>query len=411
MTKKIVLALIIVIIIGVALFLGLSTTEQEGETRVGFSLREFLPFGKSEETTETPVRTDSEGTPITNTLGPVPRLRKISSEPVAGAVIFNQGTTSIVRFVEKGTGNVYEVSSNSTEKRRLTNTTIPKITRAFWLPLGSGFLAQTLMSESTIIETNFVKLNKSVTSSSSPENLTPYETVISKLPTDIKEIAVKPDGSKIFYYTIVNGGSRWYLSSPDGTGSTLVYSHPLTEWLPRWTNGDTVSIQTKSSSKNIGYAYDFNTQNRTLSKIGLGTYGLSLNPDSSGTFNLVSSGGKTPEILAYDIKNDSYLRTKVNSLADKCVWLKKESVSIYCAVPNGIPNGDYPENWYQGKITTEDSIRKVNVADNVFYVTLNLSAESGQKIDVTDISISPDDSHLIFRNKIDGFLWMLRLEE
>ena len=70
-----------------------------GENRVGFSIRDYLPFGKGDETsTSTSSGTDTEKTP-TNNLPAVqenkiiPRLRKLSSEPVAGAVIFNTGIT------------------------------------------------------------------------------------------------------------------------------------------------------------------------------------------------------------------------------------------------------------------------------------------------------------------------------
>ena len=33
------------------------------------------------------------------------------------------------------------------------------------------------------------------------------------------------------------------------------------------------------------------------------------------------------------------------------------------------------------------------------------------RLDITDIDISPDETHLIFRNKIDGYLWMLKIGE
>src|SRR3990167_9394362 len=227
MSKKILLIIGILIIVGVALFLVFTSKPQaEGESRVGFSIREFLPFGKSdaptigEPTTETSNEDfESNITPKTNTNQPIPRLRKISSEPVAGAAVFNIGTTSIVRFVEKGTGNVYEVKSDSLAVQRLTNTTIPKIVRAFWLPNATGFLAQTLLSGREIVETNFVRLNKNVASSTN-ETLTPFGVTIGKLPTGIKEITIKPDSTKIFYYT-VSASSDWYISNPDGTGSSL----------------------------------------------------------------------------------------------------------------------------------------------------------------------------------------------
>ena len=415
MSKKILLIIGILIIVGVALFLVFTSKPQaEGESRVGFSIREFLPFGKSdaptigEPTTETSNEDfESNITPKTNTNQPIPRLRKISSEPVAGAVVFNIGTTSVVRFVEKGTGNVYEVKSDSLAVQRLTNTTIPKIVRAFWLPNATGFLAQTLMPESEIIETNFVKLNKNEIVG---ENLTPFNTTISKLPTGIKEISINPSGSKIFYYT-ANWSSNWFISNPDGTESSLVMSHPLTEWLPKWVTPDRVVMQTKGSSESIGFNYVFNTKNETLTKIGLGIRGISSNPNSDNSLNLVSVSDNFPQLFLIDNNNITSQKISANTLAEKCVWLEEKNPTVYCAIPIKLPNGNYPDVWYKGVVSTEDIIEKIDLNNDIYYNVVNLSSESGEKIDVVDIDISPDETHLIFRNKIDGYLWMIKIGE
>ncbi|KKQ78005.1 MAG: hypothetical protein A3A96_03110 [Candidatus Zambryskibacteria bacterium RIFCSPLOWO2_01_FULL_39_39] len=414
MSKKILLIIGILVLVGIAAFLILTSKPQAEEGgRVGFSIRDFLPFGKSVDTdTDTETNTeegssDEEVDVPTNT--PIPKLRKISSEPVAGSVIFNVGTTSIVRFVEKGTGNVYEVKSDSLKIDRLSNTTIPKIIRAFWLPNGSGFLAQTLLAESEIIETSLVKLNKNKESLAS-ENLTPFGTTIGKLPTGIKEITIKPDGTKIFYYT-TTGSSNWFVSNPDGTATTVVMAHPLTEWLPKWVSGNTIILQTKGSSEAISYAYSFDVSNKTLKNVGVGFTGLSINPNLSGSLSVISSGGATPQLFVVENKSTALKTLGVNSLAEKCVWLKEKSPTIYCAVPNQIPGGNYPDVWYKGLVSTEDYVIKIDIDNNITYTVGDFSLLTDQKIDATDLILSPDETHLVFRNKIDGFLWMLRLEE
>jgi len=418
MSKKILLIIGILAIIGVVLFLILGSKPQTpGENRVGFSIRDYLPFGQSGNsgTSGTTTSENNNQNQSSNELSntsvnqPVPRLRKLSTEPVAGAVIFNIGTTSVVRFVEKGTGNVYEANSDSVAITRLTNTTIPKIIRAFWLPNGSGFLAQTLLIENEVIETNFVKLNKNNASSTS-EILTPFSTTIGKLPTDIKEITIKPDGSKIFYYT-TNGSSNWFVSNPDGTGSNIVMSQPLTEWLPKWISGNTIIMQNKASSESTSFAYSFDVVNKILKKIGVEAFGLSVNPKPDGSLDLISSGGATPQLSIFDSKNVTTQTISVNTLAEKCVWLKEKVPAVYCAVPNQIPRGNYPDIWYKGLVSTEDFITKIDVNNDISHNIADLSSLSGQKIDVADISISPDETNLIFRNKIDGFLWMLRIAE
>jgi hypothetical protein len=419
MTKKILLIIGILVIIGIALFLVFGSKPQTpGDSRVGFSIRDFLPFGKSNDTgTSTEIiRGDGQNGNALNlaTSEGTPRLRKLSTEPVAGAVIFNPpaggATTSLVRFIEKGTGNVYEARSDTLNIQRLTNTTIPKIIRAFWLPNASGFLAQTLMAENEVIETNFVKLNKN-TASSTTEILTPFNTIISKLPTDIKEITIKPDGTKIFYYT--NGGSisNWFVANPDGTNSSLVMSHPLTEWSPQWITGNTIVMQPKASSASIGSVYTFDIATKVFKKIGLEALGLSSNPNLDGSLDLISSGGNLPQLFLVNNKTVTAKNLNVNTLTEKCIWLKAKNPTIYCAVPTQIPGGNYPDVWYKGLVSTEDFIQKIDINNDIFYNTADLSALAKQKIDVTDLSLSPDETHLIFRNKIDGFLWMLRIEE
>jgi len=423
MTKKILLIIGILVVIGIAAFLILGAQPQTngGTSRVGFSIGDYFPFGNSGDnstsnSTTTVINNNTasstNGFANTSASQPIPRLRRISNEPVSGAIIFNVGTTSVVRFVEKGTGNVYETKSNSLNNERLTNTTIPRIIRSFWLPNGSGFLAQTLIPESEIIETDFVKLNKN-TSSSTTEILTPFGTTIGKLPTGIKEISIKPDGTKIFYYTLNGSYSNWFVSNPDGTNSNLVMTHPLTGWLPTWfpDNTNAVMMQTKGSSESIDFTYSFDVSSKTLKMVGSGVTGISAIPNFDGSLALVSSGGSSPKLYVMDNKNALATNIAVSTLADKCVWTKAKSPVIYCAIPNQIPAGNYPDVWYKGLVSTEDFIEKIDVTNNISTNIADLSSLSNQQIDVTDMKLSPDETHLIFRNKVDGYLWMLRIGE
>lgn len=378
MNKNILLTIGIVVIVGAALVLVFWEKGQRGaEENSGFSFGDFLPFGRSDNFEPNPSQDSGTGaeTESSQNIGEAPRLRKISKEPVAGAVAFNQGSTTIIRFVEKGTGNVYEANSLDNSIKRLTNTTIPKIVRAFWLPNGSGFLAQTLVAETEVIETSFVKLTTNTATSS--EESTPFATTIAKLPTGIKELSVKPDSKKIFYYTIDGAVSRWFTSNPDGTEAIEITSHPITEWSVVWVSGDVVEMQTKRSGEAASYSYSLNTK----------------------TKNLVS---KTDDSLR--------LAAQARTLAEKCVWETGEKKIAYCAIPKQIPQGS-PDSWYMGTASTEDSIEKIDAENTVFYRIADLSNLSDEKIDVVDIALSPDQSHLIFRNKIDGYLWALKIEE
>ena len=54
----------------------------------------------------------------------------------------------LVRFVEKGTGNVYEVGPDASEVR-LSNTTIPKIAEVLWNKDGVHLVARYLKDGET----------------------------------------------------------------------------------------------------------------------------------------------------------------------------------------------------------------------------------------------------------------------
>lgn len=411
MSKKILLIVGIILILAVAAFFIFRGQPQNGEEGFGFSFGDFLPFGSSgnigsEAVVDTTPKKEEK--PNQAVSGVVPKLRKISSGPVAGAAIFNIGSTTYVRFVEKGTGNVYEARSDSSEVKRLTNTTIPKIIRAFWLGDGSGFLAQTLVPDTEIIETTFVKLGKN-TATSSTESLTPFTTTLSKLPTGIAELSIRPDGTKIFYYTLSQNGSNWYTSNPDGTGATLVNNHPLSEWLPAWVSNNLITMQTKASIGVTSHLYHFDPTTKILKKTGAQATGLSTKPKDSN-ITLLSRGGSIPSLFVWNSKENKTTDSTRSGLAEKCVWSAKESVSVYCGIPENLDQATYPDSWYKGLANTEDSIRKIDLNNLTDYTISYLSDESGQRIDVIDLQISKDETQLVFKNKIDGYLWLLRIE-
>lgn len=404
MSKKFLLIIGIILIIGVAAFLVLSSRggNGEGDSRVGFSIRDYFPFGNSdsgssgEQTRNTETNTEEE-VGATEENSPIKRLRKISNDRVAGAVIYNVGTTTFVRFVEKGTGNVYEARSDRNRVERITNTTIPKVVSASWLPDGSGFLAQTIDVANDFIETSFVKLSKS---SISNENAPLYTTTISSLPTDMEGLSISPDGKKIFYY-LKGASSFWFVANPDGTSKKNIYISPILEITPTWLNNTNIFIQTKPALNAETFAYKFDTVSGKLTKTSVSGFGLSFNP--KGDITLVSNGGFNISVVDKNL-NSTSLNT--NTLSEKCVWF---NVYLYCAIPEGNISG-YMDAWYKGLISTKDNIRRIDT-ENLFYSNIvSLSESSGEDIDISFIDISNDGSHLIFTNKIDEHLWMLRVE-
>lgn len=411
-TKKIIIAVLVIAVLGGVAYWFFSSRAQTGNTNNpsgGFSIKSFFPFGNGNDVqvtnNDSSQNNNSDSTQSGgsfNQTGPVPKLRELSNKPVAGSVVWTTGSTSIVRFTEKATGNVYEARSDSLPINRLTNDTLPKIMRAFWLPDGTGFLAQTA-DDSELIDTSFIKLK--LTSSSTSENTTPYEPVISKLPTGIEELSVSPDSKKVFYYT-ADVATSGYTANPDGTNKTQVFSNYLTEWIPNWFSTNSILISSKASSESPSNGYVLNPSSKTLSPAYNGIFGGSALPRSDGKYILVSSGGDDVDTWLDNVVSATTTRLGIHTLSEKCAWDPADLKFIYCAVPKSLGD-NVPDNWYQGITQTDDLIYKINVFDNYKYLLMDLSDQSKQKIDVENISVSKDGNFLIFTNKIDQSLWLL----
>lgn len=388
----------------------------------GFSFKNFFPFGNNEEeidntdnptNTNTGTGTDGGGSANNNqnqqlqNPSSLPKLRKISDGPVAGAVMLGAGTTTIVRFVEKATGNIYEARSNSASPRRLTNTTIPKIVRAYWLPQGDGLLAQTV-SEDDIIETSFLRLTPA--KATTTEVSVPYEVVISKLPTGIQEISIRPDGKQIVYYTKENG-SAWYTANPDGTGRKNIYQNPITGWVPQWYSQNSILISTKATYLAQSYGYILSPSGGRPTNVYTGEFGTSAKMSPNGKTLLLTGGEDKPVMHALSVADGSQLSIGSYTFSEKCAWDPSDSNYIVCGIPQSLTNGGYPDNWYKGKLSTNDLIERVNVNDNVVFIASNPAKDIDREIDVKEMYVSKNGQYAAFLDKSDSALWLLRLKE
>src|SRR3989338_1849501 len=81
-----------------------------------------------------------------------PILRQLSKVPIAGSVLGNRSGEPIARYVERATGNVYEIEADGEGEKRLTNTTIPKVYEAIWSKSGTALVARYAREGSETIE-------------------------------------------------------------------------------------------------------------------------------------------------------------------------------------------------------------------------------------------------------------------
>ncbi|MBF05312.1 hypothetical protein CL644_01240 [bacterium] len=84
---------------------------------------------------------------------------------------------------------------------------------------------------------------------------------------------------------------------------------------------------------------------------------------------------------------------------------------FFCALPNEFPEGEYPDEWYQGRVLFSDSLFEIRTDTKQIAHIISPQAEYGVSLDITNISVNTDGNALFFINKIDQTLWSITLPE
>jgi len=404
--KKFLIPLIIIVIIGaivVALFFFKDAPVGQGGKTIG----SFFPFGSGGSSfdddtlfppTNEPVDTDTT-LPGDNT---IVFLHQMHSEPVAGIATFENETGQVkARFMERAVGHIYESDMLGIEKERISNETFAGIYNAVWSAGGEGVAFMQIAGDT--ITTFTAKLNG--------ENATSTEGLFeegSYLPESI--VGASSFGSEIFYLYPASGGVVGTVANFNGDGKNQVFDSLLTEWLSDWVNKNTILLTTKPSVGIPGYTYTLNVGSEQTTKVLGGISGLTANmsPDEK---SVVYTEGTSIELTTF-LYNTETAETSpfpANTLPEKCVWSKEETTIIYCAVPNVIPRGEYPDDWYKGLISFSDNIWKIDTEINTVEVLSTPEVEVREQIDAIKLALSPSEDYLVFINKKDSTLWSLQL--
>lgn len=436
MLKKFLIAILVIILLGagiVAYFFLFSNKKTETGAPT-FSIGDFFPFGDNGTTppgngdgteqpgTDIPIPTESDE-PVKP-----PKLHMVNQGPVAGAVVYDvvreikpvdpnavgldgkplpiqTEPATMVRYIETATGHVDETYLDDVEIKKITNTTIPQIAEGFFAGKGglNALLRYANDSDGSI-------QTFSGTIPVAPKKDGTLDTTLrgSYLTQDITTMSVSPDRINIFTVANSGTGSIGTISLPDGTKKTQLFSLAFTEWTSQWPSTKFVTLTTKPSVKVPGYLYSIDVTTKTMKKIIGGVLGLTTNtsPDMKNVLFSRSENGSVV-ISVYNITAKSVLPLPgATTLPEKCVW--QSTTILYCAVPTYIPNGDYPDIWYQGGITFVDQIYKINLSD-YSAVSIGNPSAIGASIDAINLSVDPANTFLIFTNKKDGALWSLDL--
>lgn len=433
-TLTIIIAVSIISLLGGVgvMFFSKGNTSQEttSEDGGGLKFRDFFTIGGGGGTQEDNT-TENETTEIpfeesTTTPEVAQKLRQISFEPTTGygtltfereivpevivpPTIIESSTPPVpkkfeqissVRYQDKTTGHIYHTYLDKINPEKISNTTIPKVHHSYFVNKGEGLIDQYL-TVTRSIETYYGGLTKDTEGN--------YISLVgSFLPKDILDMSVSLDASKIFYLSTIEGGVVGTVASPKGDSKVQVFTSKFSEWISQFPNNKLVTLTTKASARSLGYMYTVDTTTKSFDKVLGGITGLTTltSPDGKNIiYSSTHTGGFSSNI--YNKETKKALTLGLTTLPEKCVW-SGDSKNAYCAVPQTIQNAEYPDAWYQGIVSFNDSFWKLDTETNIFELVYD-SATEGRSFDGINLQLSPDEKYLLFMNKGDNQLWGITL--
>lgn len=431
-TLTIVIALLIAFLIGGLIWFFFFRDNTDPNTGTGDEVQQFFPTENNGSID--PFNAISEdGTPVDDIniqnegdRAEIPKLRLLSRDPVAGMIAFETiattsdtfindlgaeaapTTTEIVfRYMERGTGHIYETKENSLTKQRISNTTIPKVYNALFNTDGTKLLLRYLDLNNETIKTFASAI---VPNQDSAADVIEFTIEGRFLPDNIGDLSYSTEGNKVLYLKNIPGteDTGMYIADLIEESISLIYQTQISQWISQWLNDTTVAITTRAHSKVSGYSFLVDTENKQLAKVIEAEKGLTTTYNIDATRMLYSvADGRSIKTYIYSVPEKTSIPINIKTIPDKCAWSPVEQNIIYCGAPNIITRADYPEDWYQGEVTFKDNIWKIDTdtfrVENIY----RDRSETDESFDIIKPQISPDGRYLMFVNKKDLSLWSL----
>lgn len=323
-----------------------------------------------------------------------------SSVPPSGTTE-GEGKNGTVRYFEKATGHIYDIDLKTLTASRASNTTIPGIFETYWSKDGDQAIIRYIEKNETSVEDsvrNFSVLSIAATSTRGIFLL-----------SSIRAIAASPKENRIFYLAPFEDTYVGMTASFEDKKQKQILIIPFGEFSAAWPSENLISLNTKPSAAAEGYLYKLNPSTGSLEGVLKGIRGLTAlwSPDASFILYSESSFGGFRTGL-YDAKEGSASQFSLLTLPEKCAWGAKQKGIIYCAVPLNVPSGSYPDDWYQGIVSFNDRIWKINISDGATEI---ISEQQINKVfDIINPFLDKNEEYFFFQNKIDGTLWSLKIQ-
>lgn len=321
------------------------------------------------------------------------RLFQLYDKPVVSSVVFKRSNRSYVRFMEEGTGHVYEYDIADKKSYRISNTSVPKIQEAFWSM--DGTIVAFRYEDGATLKAAVAELATSTSESSFRK--------VSFLPEGIRSLALSPDGADIFYITpgTAAGTATGIVARRDGSSPRILFSSKMPRWFVSWPSANSVLIASPwSEDGGIVYRINPNTGAQTIvhttQGLFLGAIGgpagdvLAIDSQSGWVANVVSASGSGDGLLLSIPSSCAFAREATSTAI--CSSLPRDAAAVRVA-------------WARGEYDIAGELFSLNLDGNYLGVLLRASEVGDRIFDIVNPALAPDASYATFKNRVDGLLW------
>lgn len=365
------------------LLYGTPSNPDEVYSNLGFEMQ-------SQPTTTTPPQNlDTESSPQINTDTSEIPLQQLTTRPVAGFIQLDTASSSIVRYVERGTGYIYEIDLASGEESLTTQTTLPQVAEAVFSTDGSQVAMTSYSGYTTTVYVGSADTAGSFSYSS--------------LEPGAHSLAFSERGD-VLYAISQAGVTRGYAQNLATETRREIFSFDFVNTAVSWGEDyDSIYLTTKPARNLPSYIYTINETVLDPILPPVTNLHAFITPNHSLATFATEAGVRSVAVARDGVQHTLPLTT----IPSKCVADSTDSNGLWCAAPVNIDTIGFLEDWNKGVEQSDDMIWYIDINRETASLRANPDRLSGRSLDVDYVTHSENGRYLLLRNRTDQTLWLL----
>ena len=315
-------------------------------------------------------------------------LQQLTSRPVAGFLIIDTASSTVARYVERGTGFVYDINLSTGVETQVSQTTVPRVAEATFNSDGS-----------TLTMTSYTGYELTVFAGS----LT--DTSFSYINLEPGAHSIAFSNSDNLLYAISNGGTtRGYSHNLDTASRREVFTFDFVNTDVFWGEGyDNIYLSTRPGGSLPGYVYTISETTVTPVLPALQNLHAVITPEHT-----IATFGNRESVSSVAIATDGEQHElPITAIPSKCVATPLDTAGLWCAAPISIDSIAYLGDWNKGTVQSDDFIWYVDIDRETASLRANPDRLRGRSLDIDKLNIDTKGRYLLMRDRTDQTLWLL----